>query len=409
MNYVTRVTSLVSGLAVIIAAAESQAQDWPQWRGPNRDDKVSGFTPPKAWPQQLNTKWKVAVGKGDATPALVGDKLYVFARQEDSEVIECLDAGKGAILWSNQYEALAPTGPAGQHPGPRSSPTVAAGKVVTLGVRGTLSCLDAESGKVLWRKDEIKGWPDFFTATSPLVAQGLCIAQLGSKSNGVVVAYDLATGTEKWKWAGDGPAYASPVLMTVGDDKLIVAQTDKRVVALKLADGTLAWETQFMGQGMGAGNFDTPIVDGQTIIYTGQGRGTVAVKLDKQGESCTATGLWTNTDNSPRFCTPVLKDGLLFGLSDTGNFYCINAQTGKTAWTEAAGKRGNFGSVLDAGPVLLALTQKAQLIVLQPSAKEYTEVANIKVSDKRTYAHPVVSGSRIYVEDEDSVSLLTVD
>ena len=69
----------------LIAAAESQAQDWPQWRGPNRDDKVSGFTPPKAWPQQLNTKWKVAVGKGDATPALVGDKLYVFARQEDSE------------------------------------------------------------------------------------------------------------------------------------------------------------------------------------------------------------------------------------------------------------------------------------------------------------------------------------
>jgi outer membrane protein assembly factor BamB len=400
--------SLASSL-ILLAAASAWAQDWPQWRGPNRDDKVPGFTAPKTWPQQPNLKWKVNVGHADATPALVGGKLFVFSRQEDYEVIQCLDAASGTTIWSNRYEALAPTGAAGQHPGPRSSPTVAEGKVVTLGVQGTLSCLEADSGKLLWRKTDIRGVPQFYTAMSPLVVDGLCIAQLGGKTNGVVVAYDLADGAEKWKWSRDGAAYASPVAMTVGDAKLIVTETDKNVVALTEADGKLVWETPYIGKGMGAGNYDTPIIDGQTLIYTGIGRGTIAVKLDNQGDSFAATGLWTNMDNSPRFCTPVLKDGFLYGLSEGGKFYCIDAKTGKTAWTEANGSHGNFGSILDAGSVLVALTPKSKLIVFQPSDKEYTEVASLKVADTPTYAQPLLSGNRLFVEDADSVALLTLD
>lgn len=220
MKYLKCRVSLASVLVLITVAASASAQDWPQWRGANRDDKAHGFTAPKTWPQQPNLKWKVAVGRADATPALVGDKLFVFSRQDDYEVIQCLDAANGTTVWSNQYEVLAPTGAPAQHPGPRSSPTVADGKVVTLGVRGTLSCLVADSGKLLWRKDDIRGWPQFFTAMSPLVVDGLCIAQLGGKTNGVVVAYDLATGDEKWKWSGDGASYVSPVEMTVGDARL---------------------------------------------------------------------------------------------------------------------------------------------------------------------------------------------
>jgi outer membrane protein assembly factor BamB len=409
MKNATRFVFLGSSLILFAMAFNAPAQDWPQWRGLNRDAKVSGFTPPQTWPPQLNQKWKVMVGKGDATPALVAGKLFVFSRQDDYEVIQCLDAATGAGVWTNKYEALAPTGAAGRHPGPRSSPTVANGKVVTLGVDGMLSCLEADSGKLVWRKNDVQGWPSFYTAMSPIVLDGLCIAQLGGKSDGVVAAYDLATGAEKWKWSGDGAAYASPVLMQVGDAKLIVTQTDKRLVALTLSDGKLAWEAPFAAQGMGAGNYDTPIIDGQTLIYTGVGRGTVAVKLEKQGEAFTATPLWSNTEISPRFCTPVLKNGLLFGLSQDGNFYCLNAQTGKTAWVEAGAKRDAFGSILDAGSVLVALTSKSHLIVFQPSDKAYTEVASIKVADTATYAHPVLAGNRVFVEDANSLTLWTLD
>src|SRR5687768_13688936 len=143
----------VSILIVSLGANALLAQDWPQWRGPNRDAKAADFKAPKTWPNELIQKWKVFVGDGVATPALVGDKVYVFTREEGNELMRCLNAADGKELWQDKYESLGASGPAQSFSGPRSSPTVANGKVVTLGVRGMLSCLDAASGKVLWRKD----------------------------------------------------------------------------------------------------------------------------------------------------------------------------------------------------------------------------------------------------------------
>ena len=147
------------------AAPGALAQDWPQWRGANRDGKAAGFTAPATWPKELTQKWKITVGKGDASPALVGDKLYVFARQEGDEITLCLDAKTGKELWRDKYACQPSNEPMGRHPGPRSSPAVAAGKVVCYGARGTLSCFDAATGKLVWRKDDFSGaWPRFFTS-----------------------------------------------------------------------------------------------------------------------------------------------------------------------------------------------------------------------------------------------------
>src|ERR1019366_5742565 len=132
----------VAGLLAISASC-ALAQDWPQWRGPSRDGKASTFSAPKTWPEKMTQQWKVPVGLGDATPALVGNKLYVFARQDADEVIRCLDAATGKELWQEQYAAHEVSGPPAQHSGPRSSPAVADGKVVTLGVGGVVSCVDA--------------------------------------------------------------------------------------------------------------------------------------------------------------------------------------------------------------------------------------------------------------------------
>jgi len=189
---------------------------------------------------------------------------------------------------------------------------------------------------VIWRKDDFKNaTPKFYTSSSPLIADGLCIAELGGGDNpGGVIAYDLASGKEKWKWTGDSPAYGSPVLMTVDGMKLIVAMTETKIVALTANDGKQVWETPFAVQGRGY-NAATPIVDGQTLIYAGSGRGVTAVKLEKKGDSVAASELWKNTDNSVMFNTPVLKNGLLFGLSAGNDFFCINARDGKTAWTAA--------------------------------------------------------------------------
>ena len=407
-NAIRSVVAIACGV-VLMSATWAQAQDWPQWRGANRDGKVAGFTAPEKWPSALAPKWKTTVGSGDATPALVGDKLYVFARQGDDEVTLCLTAADGKEVWREKYAAQAVTGAPARHPGPRSSPTVADGKIVTLGVGGVLSCLDAASGKVVWRKDEFaKTWPMFFTAMSPIVVDGLCIAHLGGKEGGTVVALDLATGDAKWKWTGDGPAYASPVVMTAEGTKQIVVQTEKNVVGIAAADGKLLWQIASPAQGRFY-NSATPIVDGQTVIYTGQGSGTKAVKVGKEGDAFAAKEVWTNAELGTGFSTPVLKDGLLFGLSDKGNLYCMNAQTGKAAWTDPTKRGGNFGAILDAGSCVLALPSNSELIAFKPADKQYEELGKIKVSETPTYAHPVIAGNKIFVRDQDTVALLAIE
>jgi len=403
------IVAVLAGV-ILVSATCIFAQDWPQWRGTNRAGKVEGFKAPEKWPTTLAPKWKATVGTGDATPALVGDKLYVFGRQGEDEVTLCLNAADGKEVWKDKYAAQAVTGAAARHPGPRSSPTVADGKVITLGVGGILSCLDAATGKVVWRKDEFsKAVPQFFTGMSPIVVDGMCIAHLGSKDSGSLVAFDLAAGAQKWKWTGDGPAYASPVLMTVDGTKSVVVQTDKSLVGVAAADGKLLWQVPAAPQRM-TFNSATPIVDGPTVIFTGQGKGTKAVKIEKQGDAFAAKDVWANAELGTGFSTPVLKDGLLYGLSDKGNLFCLNAKTGQMAWTDAA-KRGpgNFGAILDAGSVILALPSSSELIAFKPGDKQYEEVAKIKIAETPTYAHPVVAGNRVFVRDQDSVAMLVIE
>lgn len=390
---------------LFVTVSQLVAQEWAQWRGPRQDGTVSGFTAPQTWPKELAQKWKTAVGSGDSTPAFVGGKLYVFARQGANEVTLCLDGDTGKEVWKEAVAAQAVTGAGASHPGPRSSPVVAEGKVVTLGVAGVISCLDAATGKVVWRKNDFPGkWPAFFAASSPAIVDGLCIAQVGGADGGAIVAYDLATGARKWMWEGEGPGYASPALLTAEGTKMVVALTEKSVVGVDAADGKLLWQVPFGPKGV-TSNSITPIVDGSTVVYSGRNRGIHAVKVEKQAGGFAAKELWNNAQLGSQFSTPVLKDGLIFGLSDRGHLFCIDAAGGSTAWTDAT-RHGDYGAILDVGSVILVLTSKSELIAFRPDRQAYAELARIRVADKETYAHPVIAGKRIFVRDQDSVALL---
>jgi outer membrane protein assembly factor BamB len=449
---------IVSSCVVLAAVATAYTQDWPQYLGENRAAKTS-FTAPKTWPKELTQKWKVNVGDGVATPSLVGDRLYVFSRQEGGEILRCLDAASGKEIWkSEKFDVLPASGPAQGFPGPRCSPTIAEGKVVTLGLRGTVTCYDAKDGRLLWRKEDFKGeFPRFFTSASPVVTDGLCIATLGGGDRGGVIAYDLKTGDEKWRWAGEGASYASPVLLTTGGTKMVIAEMDKKIVGLAVKDGKQLWETPFVVPGRGY-NASTPTVDGNTLIYGGSGRPLTAVQIVKEGDAIVAKPLWQNAEATLQFNTPVLKDGILFGLTANNEFFALT-KDGKTAWSTPAslqaaapanpapatpppqasggeptgnnpptlgqgpgggpgregrpgrgpGGRGGYGQIVDAGSVLIALTPASELVVFEPSPKAYTELARIKVSSSPTYTYPVVSGKRIFVKDKDDVMLFTVE
>jgi outer membrane protein assembly factor BamB len=391
---------------VLLLGAAAAAQDWPQWRGPNRDNHVTGFTAPTTWPKALTQKWKVTVGIGESSPVLVGDKVYVFGRQGAEEVTWCLDAASGKEVWKDKYAAPAVKAPASKFPGTRSTPAVGEGKVCTLGTSGLVSCLDAASGKVLWRKAKPK--PQFYTSTSPIIVDGKCVVFAGA-----LTAFDLADGAEKWTWSGAEAPYGSPVLLTVASVKQVVTPSKGLLAGIGLADGKLLWEVK-IGTAY-QNNYSTPLIDGPLVIYSeapGKGKGaggTLAVKIEKKGDGFTPAPVWKKSLAAAGYHTPVVKDDLVFGVNTGLHFFCLDARTGETLWTDGA-TRGQCGSILDAGSVLLALTSDKQLVAFRPSRKGFEEVAHYQVSDSEPWSVPIVAGNRIFVKDKaGSLTLWTID
>jgi outer membrane protein assembly factor BamB len=202
-------------------------------------------------------------------------------------------------------------------------------------------------------------------------------------------------------------------------------------------------------------NACTPIIEGQTVIYSGTARGTKAVKIEKQGDGFKEKELWSNKEKSVQFNTPVVKDGLVYGLTQSNELFCLNAETGKTLWTAPMGQAGGgrpgqpgagqpgqpggvsgqpggggrpgqpgggrggrggmgggrsgFGSIVDAGSVLFALTPRAELVVFAPNDKEFKQLAKYKIGESDTYAYPIVAGNRIYVKDKSNLILWTIE
>ncbi len=397
---------ILSSFAVllILISNDSFSQDSPQWRGINRDCTVTGFKTPSSWPKELKQAWKVTAGTGDATPILSGNKIWLHTRQGDQEVVLCLDASTGKELWKDQYPCIAVTGAATSHPGPRSTPVFTDGKLITLGVSAILSCYEANSGKLLWRKDNPSGVvPQFFTGMSPLVADNLCIVHLGTKNNGEILALDISTGKEKWRWTGDGPAYASPSVMKIENKKYLVFITEKNILSLDLADGKLVWQVATPPQ-QRFFNSSSPCIDGSIIYYTGQGSGTRAVKVEKSGSTFTAAELWSNNEVGTKWNTPVLKNGFLYGFSDQKRIFCLNAATGKTAWMDNV-VNSDFSTLTDCGSLLIGLASTGNMLVIKPESTAYSEVVKYKVAETPVYAFPIIAGDNIYVKDAETLML----
>jgi outer membrane protein assembly factor BamB len=392
---------------ILGSSLDLSSQEWSQFRGYDRSGKVTGFKAPSKWPAEITPSWKIKVGTGDASPVLSGKKIYIHTRQGTDETIICLDAKTGKDIWNYKYAAPAVTGPSGSHPGPRSTPVVSNNKIITYGVSGIVNCLDAATGKLIWKKDD-PSFPvlQFFTSMSPLVTDGKCIIQMGGKDTGKVVAFDLNTGEEKWAYTGEGPSYASPSIMTFGKVKSIVIFLEKSLVALNVSDGRLLWQVPAI-PGQRYYNCVSPYIDGNKIYYSGQGTGSKAIAVSKDGDQFITSELWSNPLVGAKWNTPVLKNGYLYGFSDQRRIYCLNASTGQTAWIDNA-TNSDFATLVDCGSVLIGFPATGNLIVLKPDPVAYTEIAKYKVADTQVYTFPVISGNKVYVKDSENLIMYLI-
>ena len=401
-------------IAIALASQVGFTQDWPQWRGPNRDGVVASFTGPKSWPDKLKTIWKVSVGIGHSSPVVVGRRVYLHSRENETEVASCFDLETGKQLWRDSYPTPYNMNPAAAShgKGPKSTPVVYNNNLYTLGISGILSCYDATTGKLRWRREFSKTSkatsPLYGTAMSPIVDRGLLIAHVGGNDSGALTAFDADTGELRWSWSGDGPGYASPITAEFGGLRQIVTQTQKYIVGVNVANGQLIWQIPFETEYVQ--NIVTPVVYKQTLIFSGLDKGTFAIRVIKRGNKWETEQVWQNPDVSMYMNSPVVSGDYLFGLSHKrkGQFFCLDAQTGKTLWS-SNGREGDNAAIVAAGQFLLLLTDGAELTVARTDPKQYEVLKKYSVAESPTWAHPVLVGNRILIKDVSTLALLNLE
>jgi outer membrane protein assembly factor BamB len=399
-------------LAAAAAALSAQVRpgDWPQWRGPNRDAVITGFTEPKTWPERLTRKWKVDVGLGYASPVLVGNRIYIFSRQGDNELLQALDAASGAKVWATSYAAPFQLSPAAarHEKGPKSTPAFADGKLYTLGMTNIVTAFDAGSGKQLWQKPATPAQPLYHTAMSPLVDHGLVILHVGGHNQGSLNAYDAATGAVKWHWDGDGPSYGSPIAVDVDGTRQIVVFTQENLVGVSAATGALLWKRPFSTPF--SQNAITPILYNGTVIVSGLDKPVTAFRIVKKGPGWDTETVWENAGVGLYMTNGVVVNDTLVALShkNSGQFFALDAKTGKTIWTSAPRQAAN-AAISRAGGILFVLKDDADLIVARSGANGFETLRTYTVADSATWAQPVVSGNRLFVKDMASLALWTID
>jgi len=410
MNKAATAALFVAGLT-ISASTQSNSSNWPQWRGPNRDGHAAGFVAPAAWPERLTARWKSDVGLGYATPLLVGERLYVFARQANDEVMAALDAASGKVLWRTGYpapfkmdKAAAPHGA-----GPKSTPVYADGKLFSLGMSGIVSAFDAASGKRLWQKEALPAQPLWTSHSfSPLVDRGAVVVHMGGNDKGTLSAFDVNTGNPKWSWSGDGPGYGSPMLFDFGGTPQIVTMTQQKFIGLDSGTGRLLWERAYTTEY--AQNIITPVRFGDTLIVSGYQKSMVAFRVARQNDRWSTEQVWENTDVSLYMSDAVLAGETIVGFSQrrSGQFFALDARTGKTLWTSAP-RQGTNAAIVSAGEFWFALKDDGDLIVQPWKTRTFEPLRRYPVGTSATWAQPVVAGSRIFIKDLSTLALWTLD
>jgi outer membrane protein assembly factor BamB len=401
-------------LVLFVLVSAVPAQDWTRWRGANGDGATAGFVAPKSWPAQLQQKWKITVGAGHASPLVAGNRVYQHARQGENEVAGAYDLETGKAVWTERYAVAYTMNPAatGHGKGPKSTPVLGGGNLYTLGITGVLSCHDAATGKLKWRKEgaSLVGAkaPLFGTAASPILDRGLLIASLGGHDQGGMIAFDAETGAEKWRWTGDGPGYATPVVIEIAGKRQIITQSQQNIIGVWADNGTLLWKIPFTTEYVQ--NIVTPLVYRDMLVFSGINKGVFAVRPGWRDNQWVTETVWQNKEVSMYMNSPVLASNLLFGLShrNKGQFFCLDVATGKTRWTGDPRQGENAAMVL-AGDTIFSLTNDAKLLVTRASDQAATPIKSYTVAGSPTWAHPVIAGKRIVIKDEQSLALFALE
>lgn len=376
--------------------------DWTHWRGANFEGK-SAFTGIKTdWSKGLEKLWQVnyiCQDKGTASwssPVVQGNRLIVPGRDAKNDLIFCINADTGELIWKGSYPAEAGDS---HGPGSRATPFITEDHVYTFGRSGDLVCWQLEDGKLLWHKnvkDEGGVEPTWGFSTTPLILDDKVIVQGGGKA--LVMAYDKLTGSLLWKSMEGDAGYAAAITMNLGNEVKLLIYQGTGLSCLDPKDGKMLWTAPWTTD-YGV-NATTPVVSNDIVFHTsGYKMGGEALKVTNNGY----TVLWKNNIIEAQHSDPILIDGYLYGYSGessriNGQFKCVELLTGKEIWS--TGEIGQ-GTTTFVDGHLICQDIKGNIFLVKPSPSSFVKEGEIHsaIEDVKNPAWtvPVVANGKLYL------------
>lgn len=389
----------------------ARADDWSQWRGPNRDGVWAETGILDTFPKDgLKIRWRAEVGVGFSSPVVADGRVYVtdsvLAKPKASERLQAFDAFSGKLLWSHVYEVNYPAAAFDEkYPqGPISTPIVAEGRVYSWGHAGNLLCLDAPKGTVSWQRDVQKEFPKSYidTAGSPLIEKDLLIVPVGAKPGACVIAFNKSTGEQVWKALDEEPSASSPIVIDAGGKRQLIVWTPQAVTSLDPATGNTYWRERLSTTK--DATVATPVYhDGHLLV------GGLMLKLD--GDKPAATVIWPKSRATARrilsdTSTALFRDDYVYSARSTGEFVCLEASTGKQLWETdkvTGPKSGASIHVTANGGSAILYNDAGELIWARLSPKGYEEISRARLLEppatwnrKCAWAPPAFANRHVY-------------
>ena len=381
------------------ADAAEDGERWGQWRGPDRDGVASQFDAPEEWPRELAAAWRIEVGDGHSSPLVDGEEIYLFVRTASGEALEARSLASGELLWSVGYEQeYEPISVAASHgKGPFSTPVLAGGTIVTLGINGVLTAWSREDGARIWqvRSEDLFGKPRPFYghASSPLVVGDRVYAYLGGPGEGALLAFSLADGSEVWRRAGDGPAYGSPTVIEAHGERQIVTLSQRRFLGVRLEDGELLWELPFQV------TFDSGSIRDLLVISAGKVP-LQAYRLVEREGSMLPVEAWRNDAVHLGMSSPVPAGDRLWAFSEkkSGQLVAVSLANGEVVW-EGPARKGDSAFLTLAGDRLMNVYSSGEMEVFDVAADEPVLLGTYRLTeDHEVWAHPAFVGDSIVIK-----------
>jgi outer membrane protein assembly factor BamB len=414
-----------AGVIWLAAVAPLVGEDWPQWRGPNRDGAwhETGLVERFA-ADRLPLKWRAEIGAGYSGPTVAAGRVYVtdrITRPESIERVHCFDEQTGQPQWKREYPA--DYGRVQYPAGPRASVTIDAGRAYALGSTGRLHCLDAASGDVIWDRDLDKDYaidmPIWGISAAPLIFEDLVILHIGGRG-ACVVALNKIDGKDVWKALDDRGQYSAPILVEQGGRPVVICWTGDSVSGLAAATGEVLWRHPWKPKNMPIG-VASPVVHGDRVFFTSFYDGSLMLRL--ASDKPAAQKLWHRVganENPPNtdalqsiIATPVFDGTHIYGVDSYGELRCLDAATGDRLWEDlTAVPKDRWSTIhfVKNGDKHWLFTERGELIIARLAPDKFREISRTRLIDPTMeqlrrrggvcWAHPAFANRHIFQRND---------